>query len=290
MQRMEQPGWTKLEAVLGHHFRRTELLVQALTHSSLAYERLTEIQTPGGQDAAPPEESTPEPHDNEQLEFLGDAVVGLLVAECLYKRYPELQEGELTRLRANLVSRRHLGQVAGLLHLGDYMQLGRGEERSGGRRKAALLANCMEAVIAALYLEAGLEATRIFVEREIVSPYIEGLRQEIERGNSIGDHKSALQEFLQARKRGQPEYLVKAESGPDHRKRFLVEVRLADTAPDGASLASGVGSTKKKAEQEAARRAFAKLQGRRTTDLAREETESGALAHGTIAVAGDQKD
>jgi ribonuclease-3 len=207
----------------------------------------------------------------------------LLVAEFLYKRYPGLKEGELTRLRASLVNRTHLGQVAAQFQLGEYMHLGKGEERSGGRRKSALLADCIEAVIGALYLDAGLETTRNFVEEVIVSPYSDDLHDELERSNIIGDHKSALQEFLQARKYGQPEYTVKAESGPAHSKRFLVEVRLSDDASESPALARGIGRTKKKAEQEAARRAIEKLQ-RRGTHPVRLDPENGekrtALAGG----------
>lgn len=236
-----------LESVLGYAFQDSSLLDRALTHSSLAYE-----QAAGGREAAP----GPDDSDNEELEFLGDAVVGLLVAESLYRSSPGLKEGELSRLRANLVSRRHLGQVGTALDLGRYMRLGRGEERSGGRKKAALLANCMEAVIGAIYLDGGLEAARALVERVVVEPFAAGLRQQLDRGGVIGDHKSALQEYLQAQRSGAPEYVVKAEAGPDHRKRFLVEVRVAGRP---RVLARGIGSTKKKAEQEAARRAFEKL-------------------------------
>jgi ribonuclease-3 len=245
---MGQPAFQSLERVLGHKFVQERLLVQALTHSSLAHEfQLAE----GGQQ--------PLPEDNEQMEFLGDAVIGLLVAESLYKRFPELSEGELTRLRSALVSRKHLGQVAARLKLGKYLRLGKGEERSGGRKKSALLANCIEAVIAALYLDAGLETTRAFVEREVVTPSVTELQKEMLEGRSIGDHKSALQEYLQAQKGSQPVYVVKGESGPDHRKRFTVEVRLADNGTHGKALARGTGTTKKKAEQEAARRALEKL-------------------------------
>lgn len=194
------------------------------------------------------------------MEFLGDAVIGLLVAESLYKRFPELSEGELTRLRSALVSRRHLGQVAARLRLGKYLRLSKGEERSGGRKKAALLANCIEAVVAAIYLDAGLGSASVFVEREIVSPFVTELQKELVEGRSIGDYKSALQEFLQAQKGSQPIYIVKGESGPDHRKRFTVEVRIADNGVSGKALARGTGTTKKKAEQEAARRALEKLQ------------------------------
>jgi len=246
---MGQPAMQTLERALGHKFEREQLLVQALTHSSLAHEyHLAE----GDKGSHPPE-------DNEQLEFLGDAVIGLLVAESLYKRSPELSEGELTRLRSALVSRKHLGQVAARLKLGKYMHLGRGEERSGGRKKNALLANCIEAVIAALYLDAGLDITRNFVEREVVTPSVMELQKELLEGRSIGDYKSALQEYLQAQKGSHPVYAVKGESGPDHRKRFLVEVRLAANGTTSKALARGMGSTKKKAEQEAARRAMEKL-------------------------------
>ena len=254
MDATQQPETLKLQQRIGYVFRKPRLLQQALTHSSLAYEQAAEgaVDTVGSA-------------DNEQLEFLGDAVVGLIVAEALYRGYPELREGELTRLRAALVSRQHLGQVAMKLDLGDSLFLGKGEERSGGRKKAALLANCIEAVIGALYLDAGLEAAGSFVDQWVVKPYVGELRATIERGGTIGDHKSALQEFLQARKAGQPHYIVKAESGPDHKKRFLVEVRMPAVGAKSADaqrprvLARGSGTTKKHAEQEAARRAYQKL-------------------------------
>jgi ribonuclease III len=241
-----------IEALLQHQFAQPELLTRALTHRSLAREK--QLVDPATFIATDP--ST----DNEQLEFLGDAIVGFLVAEDLCRRYPELREGELTRLRSELVSRRHLGHVGERLNLGEHMLLGRGEERSGGRKKAALLANCMEAVIAAIYLDGGVGPTRDFIVREIIAPAVPALRDRLRVGIAIGDHKSALQELLQARNHSQPEYLVKAESGPDHRKRFLVEVFVREGSVRGKALARGVGSTKKKAEQEAARRALAKLQ------------------------------
>lgn len=250
---MEQRGLSELEKVLDHSFGNVELLVRALTHSSLAFDRAVDaIRNNGAHNSAPDA-------DNEQLEFLGDAVVGLLVADWLYGNFPELEEGELSRLRAHLVSRKHLGQVAAALELGGEMRLGRGEERSGGRKKAALQANCIEAVIGALYLDGGLEASRKFVERHVVVPFAAELRRKLGRDGNIGDHKSALQEHLQAHKSGVPQYVVKAESGPDHRKRFLVEVRLAPADSQPRMLARGIGPTKKKAEQEAARRAYERL-------------------------------
>ena len=257
---LHRSGISELQERIGYVFANLKLLERALTHSSLAFE-----QGIAGGDAS---------SDNEQLEFLGDAVVGLIVAESLYRRYPELPEGELTRLRSGLVSRQHLGRVALLLDLGASLFLGKGEERSGGRKKATLLANCLEAVIGAIYLDAaepegtaggkkahgeGLEAARTFVERWVVEPFVGELRGALERGGGIGDHKSALQEFLQARKAGQPQYLVKGESGPDHRKRFLVEVRAPETNSSFRILARGSGTTKKHAEQEAARRAYQRL-------------------------------
>ncbi len=240
-----------LQRELEHTFRSQELLLRAVTHSSLAFEHAMDKAA----DKAAADSALA---DNEQLEFLGDAVLGLLVTESLYTSFPELEEGDLTRLRATLVSRRHLGDVAQHLQLGHYLRLGRGEERSGGRKKAVLLANMYEALVGALYLDAGLEATRAFVLRTAVGPYVHDLRQKLRQGHSMGDHKSALQELLQARKAAPPAYTVKAETGPDHRKRFLVEVRV-DADEGSAVRAEAVGSTKKKAEQEAARLAYEEI-------------------------------
>ncbi|MFP5229514.1 MAG: ribonuclease III [Acidobacteriota bacterium] len=229
----------ELEKVLDHRFADAELLRRALTHSSLAHERGA---------------AEPQREDNETLEFLGDAVVGMVVAEQLYRRYPELSEGDLTRLRGALVSRRHLAEVAAALDLGRFLLLGRGEERSGGRTKTALLANAMEAVIGALYLDAGLEAAKALIEARVIAPAVGALREQISARGSMGDYKSVLQEMLQARKQGQPEYSITAEIGPDHRKRFFVEVRVSGTV-----LAEGEGRTRKYAEQDAAGRAIEKL-------------------------------
>lgn len=256
---MEPAAIEELEAALGYTFRRREVLTRALTHSSLAYEMGS---SQAGREA---------PEDNEQLEFLGDAVLGMVVAESLYRAHPDMSEGQLTRLRAALVSRKHMGQVGNRLQLGRYMRLGRGEERSGGRKKAALLANASEALIAAIYLDAGLEAAAKVIQDHVVKPSIGELIEEARRGANIGDHKSALQEFLQSEHRGQPEYTVAGQSGPDHRKRFLVEVRIpSHNDKTGRPLARGIGPTKKQAEQEAARRALLKLrsEGRRDAGTA----------------------
>ncbi len=250
---MAEPALNTLQTALGHTFREQKLLVKALTHSSLAYEQALEGRQGEGIPASLREE------DNEQLEFLGDAVLGLVVAEILFRRFPDLHEGEWTRLRASLVSRRHLAQVAAALDLGNYLRLGRGEDKGGGRKKSTLLANCVEAVIAALYLDGGLAPVTTFVNEYVVAPYVTELRLALDRGVSLGDHKTALQELLQAQKNGPPDYVLKAESGPDHRKRFLVEVRVGEGRGLAKALARGVGTTKKRAEQEAARRAFEKL-------------------------------
>jgi ribonuclease-3 len=238
-------------SLFGHRFKQPDLLTWALTHRSLAYETNPEtLPDPGS--------------DNEQLEFVGDAVLGLVVAESLFRLFPGSREGELTRLRASLVSRRHLGQVAVRIDLGACLRLGRGEEQSGGRQKPALLANALEAVIAALYLDGGrdggLEAARAFIEKHIIEPALPDLHLAMQASDTfsgaIGDHKSALQELLQATGAGQPQYVLTAQSGPDHQKRFRVEVRVEDGAGGSRALAESEGSTKKQAQQEAARIAF----------------------------------
>jgi ribonuclease-3 len=203
--------------------------------------------------------------DNERLEFLGDAVLGLMVAEAMFLLHPEWREGELTRVRAQLVSRQHMAEVAASLDLGRHLRLSRGEDRSGLRRKSTVLSNTMEAVIGALFLDGGLEPVRRFVRRHVMGEAAEQLARELQSGAALGNYKSALQEHLQAVHAGIPVYKVKSESGPDHHKRFLVEVRLkpSDSEP-GKPIARGLGTTKKHAEQDAARRALARLKASRT--------------------------
>jgi ribonuclease-3 len=237
-------------ALFDHTFKRPELLTWALTHRSLAYE------------TGP--ETLPDPtSDNEQLEFVGDAVLGLAVAESLFHRFPHSREGELTRLRASLVSRRHLGAVGARIGLGEMLLLGRGEEQSGGRQKPALLANALEAVIAALYLDGGLGAARAFIERHIIEPSLPDLHGALSAGETfsgaIGDHKSALQEYLQATGAGQPQYVLTAQSGPDHQKLFRVEVRISDGDGGSRALGESEATTKKQAQQQAARIAVERL-------------------------------
>jgi ribonuclease-3 len=242
----------KLEEVLGHCFARSELLVRALTHRSLANEQHMENGAHVAQALG----------DNERLEFLGDAVLGLVVAESLFLLHPEWHEGELTRVRAKLVSRQHMAEVAGAIGLGDHLRLSRGEEKGGLRRKSTVLSNSMEAVLAALFLDGGLDPVRAFARRWVLGETAEKLAQDLRSGAALGNYKSALQEHLQASQAGVPIYKIKSESGPDHHKRFMVEVRLkAAEGEPGQPLARGMGSTKKHAEQDAARRALDRLKG-----------------------------
>jgi ribonuclease-3 len=233
-----------------YKFKDTSLLTLALTHSSLAYESNPEgTRDPGS--------------DNEQLEFIGDAVLGLVVAEALYRRFPSSREGDLTRLRASLVSSRNLAKVALHIQLGPMLRLGRGEEHSGGQKKPALLANGLEAVIAAMYLDGGLAPARDFIHRHIIEPAeaeLVGVLDSTEPfSGAVGDYKSALQERLQASGAGQPKYVMIDQSGPDHKKRFRIEVRVANGAGGFVTLAEAEDTTKKLAQQEAARRALASL-------------------------------
>lgn len=237
-----------LETALGHEFLRPDLLACALTHRSLAHE-LAQADT-----------SHTSISDNERLEFLGDAVLNLVVAEALFALHPEWREGELTRVRSGLVSREHMAQVAESVDLGRHLRLSRGEEHSGLRRRSTVLSNTMEAVMGALFLDAGLEPVRIFVRSQVMGEAADRLALELSSGAALGNYKSALQERLQAERAGAPVYRVKSESGPDHHKRFLVEVRLkGEAGKQGKPMARGMGRTKKLAEQDAARRALDRL-------------------------------
>jgi ribonuclease-3 len=236
----------ELEAALGHKFSSSELLVRALTHRSLAHQL---AQAGSSKKTAPA--------DNERLEFLGDAVLGLVVAEALFALHPEWREGELTRIRSRLVSRQHMAKVAEEIDLGKHLRLSRSEESSGLRRRSTVLSNTMEAVMGALFLDAGLEPVRLFVRGKVMAEEAERLAVELRSGEALGNYKSALQERLQAAGAGAPVYLIKSESGPDHHKRFLVEVRQkGEAGQKGKPLARGMGRTKKDAEQDAARRAL----------------------------------
>ncbi len=215
---------------LGYDFHNFSLLEQALRHSSFAHENPEAGQS------------------NEQMEFLGDAVLALTVSDLLLAILPEGSEGELSRRRAALVNARQLAALARKLQLGEYLLLGRGEERQGGRKKHSVLADALEAVLAAVYLDGGLAAAQDLVRRWF-APLIS--RQE---GLAWQDSKTALQELIQARYKAAPTYHLLEESGPGHERFFRVELRLGDRA-----LAQGEGYTKKQAEQAAARLGLAAL-------------------------------
>ncbi len=221
-----------LQQTLGVSFSDIALLEQALVHSSYVNEHPGLVRL-----------------SNERLEFLGDAVLGLVVAEKLYQDLPQFTEGEMTKLRAALVRRDTLARVARTISLGDYLYLGKGEETSDGRRKPANLAGALEAVIAAIYVDRGLSIARDFILQLLD---IE-LQKVISRGTGI-DYKSELQELIQGREQKIPDYYVTEVTGPDHDRRFAVEVRLG-----GAVVGRGSGKSKKAAETEAARSALAKL-------------------------------
>ena len=258
------PDLLELEATLGHSFARRELLEQALTHTSQARER--DAQNGGDLQAG----------DNEQLEFLGDAVLGFVSAEELCRRFPNLREGELSKLRAHLVSEKHLVKVSHKLRLGDYLRLGKGEEKSGGRRKTALLVDALEAILAALYLDGGMGAARNLIVGEIMNPELGRIATD---GGSLPltDYKSALQEKLQAIGRAQPVYVLVKEHGPQHKKTFTIEAHLTDVNSrcDPEYVGRAEGSTKKSAEQESARLVLEHLAATAGKDNASDKPDPG---------------
>ena len=221
-----------LQQSLGVSFNDPSLLEQALIHSSYINEN------PGFA-----------PTSNEKLEFLGDAILGLIVAEKLYQDFPHSTEGELTKLRAALVRRDTLARMARAIKLGDYLYLGKGEEASGGQRKSANLAGALEAVIAAISLDQGLAIAKDFIQR-----LFEKELQGIVSHRAVVDYKSQLQELIQAKQHQTPIYQLIEATGPDHDRRFIVEVRV-----DDAMLGKGAGKSKKIAETEAAHAALEQL-------------------------------
>lgn len=244
-------GIATLEERLDWKFRKPELLQLALTHRSFAYEArgaTTEAALPGKN--APGE-------DNEQLEFLGDAVLGLAVTETLYREFPDRSEGELTRMRASLVSRESMAHMGEALQLGDLLLLGKSADRSGSRRKPALLANAAEAVLGAVYLDAldqGPQVVRSIVERLLTQPALPTLRAALAHDAGRGalrDGKTLLQERVQASGAGKLRYVDTGQSGPAHERLFAVEARLESDAGVRV-LASAEGSSKKEAQQRAA--------------------------------------
>jgi ribonuclease-3 len=229
-----------LEQRIGHRFSDAALLRRALTHSSLANEARA-----GGVQVG----------DNEQLEFLGDSVLGFLVAEALVVRFPGHSEGELSRRKAHLVSAAHLHGVARRLEIGAFLELGRSEEMSGGRAKKTLLVDALEAVIAAIYLDGGSDAARRFVHGHILdAPLAEDADAGTDIQPAIANFKSALQELAQSRGLPQPRYAIVRERGPEHSKIFTVEVRLGREWSGQAE-----GRTKKVAAQRAARAVYERL-------------------------------
>jgi ribonuclease III len=232
-----------LEARLEYRFSEPGLLLRALTHSSLAHETRTSSDSPLD--------------DNEQLEFLGDAILGFLVSEALVERHPQYREGELSRHKAHLVSAAHLHGVARRLDLGSYLKLGRSEEMSGGRAKKTLLVDSLEAVIAAIYLDGGMEPARAFIAGHVLdAPYTEDEEAGTDIQPAITNFKSALQELAQSRGMGQPKYAIVRERGPEHSKVFTVEVRVGKECSGQAE-----GRTKKIAAQRAARSVYERLLG-----------------------------
>ena len=219
-----------LETAIGYRFKNITLLQNALTHSSYANERW---------------------HDslksNERLEFLGDSILGMVVAEHLFRNFPDRPEGELTRMRADMVCETSLANVANKLDLGSHLLLGHGEEQGGGRTRPSILADAVESVIAAAFLDGGFEAAANFIRRFIlVDVPVTRLHNR--------DYKTALQELVQQKKNQVLSYALVGESGPDHDKSFRVEVSL-----NGRVVGSGNGSSKKRAEQDAARAAIENL-------------------------------
>lgn len=219
-----------LEAAIGYQFHNISLLQNALTHSSYANERWHNSLL-----------------SNERLEFLGDGILGMLVAEYLYRNFPDRPEGELTRMRADMVCETTLAAVANTIHLGDHLLLGHGEEQGGGRTRDSILADAVESVIAASFLDGGMEAAERFIRRFIL------VQVPVTKLHNA-DYKTQLQELVQQKRNQVLTYLLAGESGPDHDKQFDVQVAL-----NGTVVGSGRGSSKKRAEQDAARNAIAAL-------------------------------
>jgi ribonuclease III len=253
----------ELEGRLGHPFRRPELLELALTHRSYTYEArhgVPAVLVPAHPDQR--DQRNAPGTDNEQLEFLGDAVLGLVVTEALFREFPDCSEGELTRLRSNLVSRKRMAAMGLELGLGEALRMGKSAEFNGGRHKPALLANAAEAVLAAVYLDAGaqgLAVLRGLAERYLVKPELAAmhaaLAEDAGRG-AMRDHKTLLQERVQAEGAGRLRYIDTAQNGPAHQRVFSVEARLESEAGERV-LAAADGPSKKEAQQRAAELALA---------------------------------
>lgn len=236
---MAQTDFAALERALGYTFRDRALLERALTHRSWAHEQV-----------GPGEELRARQLHNEALEFVGDSVLGLVVADHLFRVYPEVTEGELSRMKHRLVSMQTLGRAAKHLGVGEYLRFGRGEEKTGGRRKRALLADALEALLAAVYLDGGYDAAVEFVHHALAQELAEANPEDA----AAADFKTMLQERLQAAHHNAPQYVVAETHGPPHRRVFHVEVKW-----EGGQV-RGEGQTIKAAEIEAARRALEQIQ------------------------------
>jgi ribonuclease-3 len=223
---MSDPLLEAVERALGHHFVRPDRVLEAVTHRSYS--------ATGS--------------DNETLEFLGDAVLSLAVSDLLMRAHPDADEGELSKMRAALVNARVLADKARALALGQWLRIGKGEERSGGRDKESILACAYEALLGAVYADAGYEAARRVVDAHFAGDVAGDVTEQLQ------DHKTRLQELTQRLYREAPLYTLVEESGPDHAKRFVTELRIA-----GRVYGRGVGHSKKAAEQEAAREALRAL-------------------------------
>jgi ribonuclease-3 len=230
------PQFSAFEREIRYFFRRQELLEQALTHSSFAYEKQAATR------------------DNELLEFLGDSVIGLIAADFFYSSYQDMTEGDLSKLKSSASSTVALAEFAKIIKLDKYIHLGRGEERSGGRKKSNILADVFEAVVGAIYLDGGYEASRGFF-----LPLLESTFHQVKTaGYTVDNYKSALQEYLQKEDLPAPQYKVLSASGPEHNKVFTIEVCSSRT-----SLAKAKGPSRKAAEQKAAELALKSFMGKK---------------------------
>jgi ribonuclease-3 len=225
----------EFEQRIGYTFQRRDLLTRALTHKSYS-----------------PEAKLETARHNETFEFLGDSVLGFIIGDMLFNYFPELDEGALSKMKAFLVSATSLSAKARAYEMGEVIRLGVGEEKTGGRNKDSLLANLFEAMIAAVYLDGGIDPVRALIERS----FAHDIRSINEEDLLFQDYKTALQELAQGRGLPLPDYNVVAEVGPDHDKTFVVEVKI------GSSVARGEGSSKKEAQQEAAKHALRDYTGR----------------------------
>ncbi|MBN1830594.1 MAG: ribonuclease III [Deltaproteobacteria bacterium] len=221
--------FNELSERLCYTFKKPDILMQAFRHSSYVNEQ-----------------TDSDLRDNERLEFLGDAVLDLAISHVLMELFHDSKEGDLSKYRATVVNEKGLCQVAQSLALGDYLTLGKGEEATGGRKRPSILANTMEAVLGALYLDAGFEKTKEIIRRLFLP-----LLGEIETEKAVNDYKSRLQEYTQEAYKTRPEYVLVAESGPPHDKTFRVAIQL-----QGKTMAVDEGKSKKEAEQKAAKKAF----------------------------------